>query len=823
MRYLSNILRIRNKKAVSPIIAAILLIGLVVIAGGALIAIVLPMLSTSPDIQVIDDASFNYAGNFLGHGEVSLTNAGNGAGDISSAVVEYYDDTTSTWQAIPTNPQDTFPVTISSLAIYEFEATFDSNESLNKDETYRIKFTLEDGSELVSGSGSISKLRSASISGTPSFTYATGKGTASGIRIFNEGRAFTTITDVRVISNMTDANMVASDDLTSAGYPYDLEVNEYKDITIPFSTIDVDENGFSEYYFEVDVLGEGTFSTEQTPFLLTNPGFEFQNAIWQDSVGDDDVPDRVRLDINTDDEDVNVDAIYVYAYIYDAESGSFSSNRVYLEVAGDNGTQVLSANSLVNLYINFDIGSSGFPGTGIVKLDVEIDLPDPKTSIYASDIGDDVTYLINNTFETDSYSKTVTTDNTGETGSTHLGCETADFEIMLSANYDGGASREDLDADNILDGTLAGSNGWLSTTSQGSSGNLHFNITFLGSHSGGAWISTIDFYFDGDTSWGRLPATMLVYVDNVEHETTWVPNENGYYTLPINMFGVEFSIWYPTMHTTQPDGTNPSYGPMTGEIFINSYSAFAMAEVNLSSASELNQTLVNDNTGTTAAHLGCETDDFEIQLSHNYDNGVSREDLDADQMIYIPTDGEGSGTSRGAQDGFEATGNQHGWLVTDAQGDAGVHFNITLIGDYASGALVSSITLWFDALASWGENPREIYLVLDGSDYIWVDEQPGQNLQGSFTIPIGRYATEIMVVYYSSWDDGSYGPYTTGLNVTILTPGLSAAMAKMDTTSKLVLQKPTENKVAIIPPSISDREITVERIRTEIRTIFIKS
>ncbi|MFW9994437.1 MAG: archaellin/type IV pilin N-terminal domain-containing protein [Candidatus Odinarchaeota archaeon] len=48
-----NVLRKTKKKAVSPVVAAILLIGLVVVAGAAIAFIVLPMLSSTPAIDKV--------------------------------------------------------------------------------------------------------------------------------------------------------------------------------------------------------------------------------------------------------------------------------------------------------------------------------------------------------------------------------------------------------------------------------------------------------------------------------------------------------------------------------------------------------------------------------------------------------------------------------------------------------------------------------------------------------------------------------------------------------------------------------------------------
>jgi hypothetical protein len=155
---------VNKKRAISPVISVILLIGLAVAAVAAIFLVVLPLLETTTNLQ-IDDAYVEYdddyttaadAGEGFGKGTLILSNAGTGEIEIVTLSVYYSDSVslTANWTKIDNHDKlgittDSPHVILPLAALEELTVRFqipDDND--DKVISYRITITTDGGDEL---------------------------------------------------------------------------------------------------------------------------------------------------------------------------------------------------------------------------------------------------------------------------------------------------------------------------------------------------------------------------------------------------------------------------------------------------------------------------------------------------------------------------------------------------------------------------------------------------------------------------------------------------------------------------------------------------
>ncbi|MFQ5981024.1 MAG: archaellin/type IV pilin N-terminal domain-containing protein [Candidatus Heimdallarchaeota archaeon] len=105
MRKIINLFKMfqKRKRAVSPVIAAILLIGLTVAAGAIVFFIVLPMFESEPEFEVVESQSrliYSQSETEIqqegwGQAELMILNSGNAEGEVSSVEVEFFNTSAS--------------------------------------------------------------------------------------------------------------------------------------------------------------------------------------------------------------------------------------------------------------------------------------------------------------------------------------------------------------------------------------------------------------------------------------------------------------------------------------------------------------------------------------------------------------------------------------------------------------------------------------------------------------------------------------------------------------------------------------------------------
>ncbi|MFX0205116.1 MAG: archaellin/type IV pilin N-terminal domain-containing protein [Candidatus Hodarchaeota archaeon] len=153
---------VNKKRAISPVIAVILLIGLAVAAAAAIFLIVLPLFAPSSNLQM-DDAYVVYddeyttaadLGEGYGKGTLVLSNTGTADIDIVSLKVYYASGVLGPWTEITSHDglliTESNPYTIETLSSLEELSVRFLIPDENDDNTvfYRIIITTDDGEEL---------------------------------------------------------------------------------------------------------------------------------------------------------------------------------------------------------------------------------------------------------------------------------------------------------------------------------------------------------------------------------------------------------------------------------------------------------------------------------------------------------------------------------------------------------------------------------------------------------------------------------------------------------------------------------------------------
>ncbi|MHA2296956.1 MAG: archaellin/type IV pilin N-terminal domain-containing protein [Candidatus Hodarchaeales archaeon] len=142
-----DLMKKTKKKAVSPVVAAILLIGLVVVAGAAIMFIVLPMLNPAPNIENVE-ATVTKVMNFddvtnTTTFEITITNTNTVAVKLVGFSLLNGTDTVTT----ATKPvASTYPITITLGEIVKFQ--FDD---LDYSEATSITLTFTDNLDVTLG------------------------------------------------------------------------------------------------------------------------------------------------------------------------------------------------------------------------------------------------------------------------------------------------------------------------------------------------------------------------------------------------------------------------------------------------------------------------------------------------------------------------------------------------------------------------------------------------------------------------------------------------------------------------------------------------
>jgi flagellin-like protein len=153
---------VNKKRAISPVIAVILLIGLAVAAAAAIFLIVLPLFEPSSNLQM-DDAYVVYddeyttaadLGEGYGKGTLVLSNTGTADIDIVSLKVYYASTVLGPWTEITDHEglliTQTNPYSVETLAtLDELDIRFlIPEENDNNSIFYRIAIRTSDGDEL---------------------------------------------------------------------------------------------------------------------------------------------------------------------------------------------------------------------------------------------------------------------------------------------------------------------------------------------------------------------------------------------------------------------------------------------------------------------------------------------------------------------------------------------------------------------------------------------------------------------------------------------------------------------------------------------------
>jgi hypothetical protein len=136
----------RKRRAVSPILAAILLIGLAVAAGAVLFVIVLPMIQSTGELHF---SSINFS-DFDENGindKVVFTLTNEESKTVSITAIEIQADTGTSWATITNaNTTTTYPFTITTSQS-KIDITYTFAEPLSTD-NLRIRVTYEIGGEV---------------------------------------------------------------------------------------------------------------------------------------------------------------------------------------------------------------------------------------------------------------------------------------------------------------------------------------------------------------------------------------------------------------------------------------------------------------------------------------------------------------------------------------------------------------------------------------------------------------------------------------------------------------------------------------------------
>ena len=210
---------IRKRRAVSPVIAVILLIGLAVAAVAAIFIVVLPLIQTTTDLEIAD-AFVEYDDDYTqtrdhgvgyGKGTVILTNAGTGSVDVVSIKVYYATPFTEVWTEITdaisiqgiTNNE---PYTVNPLATNEeLNIRFViPPENYDNAVLYKIIVTTDDNDDLdTSKTSAVAETDMELSKDRPAISFSTATLTPSGNirRTYDVGP--TSVSDNSAIKNVT--------------------------------------------------------------------------------------------------------------------------------------------------------------------------------------------------------------------------------------------------------------------------------------------------------------------------------------------------------------------------------------------------------------------------------------------------------------------------------------------------------------------------------------------------------------------------------------------------------------------------------------------
>ena len=154
----------RRKRAISPVIAVILLIGLAVAASAAIFLVVMPLFEPTSNLELTDayvvyDDSYTKTvdiGVGYGKGSVFLSNAGTGKIEVIEIYISYKIPSDVDWITITNNVESlqsitpNYPYEINPLAINDELTVRFPIPNANVDDTvaYRMTVTTKDGTTL---------------------------------------------------------------------------------------------------------------------------------------------------------------------------------------------------------------------------------------------------------------------------------------------------------------------------------------------------------------------------------------------------------------------------------------------------------------------------------------------------------------------------------------------------------------------------------------------------------------------------------------------------------------------------------------------------
>lgn len=158
-----NQLKSNRKRAVSPVIAVILLIGLAVAAAAAIFIVVLPLLEPTSSLEIIDgyvlyDSDHTTSmdkGIGYGMGYVNIANVGTGEVDVTNISIYYFDEfenpirlnSTEAWSMESIKPSDPWTISVTGADLLRIRFILPENNDDNE-VAYKITVTPEEGRDL---------------------------------------------------------------------------------------------------------------------------------------------------------------------------------------------------------------------------------------------------------------------------------------------------------------------------------------------------------------------------------------------------------------------------------------------------------------------------------------------------------------------------------------------------------------------------------------------------------------------------------------------------------------------------------------------------
>ncbi len=239
-----NQIKSNRKRAVSPVIAVILLIGLAVAAAAAIFIVVLPLLEPTSSLEIIDgyvlyDADHTSSmdeGIGYGMGYVDIANVGTGEVDVTNISIFYFDtpswirlNSTEAWSMESITPNAPWAISVTGKDLLRIRFIIPEKNDDN-DVAYKITATPKAGRELdTTQSENVDELDMKLSADEPTITYTRTLDIIRRIYTISP----TTVTDNSKVKNVTyevfeDSTGVLSKTITSStSWPW--QWNTYND------------------------------------------------------------------------------------------------------------------------------------------------------------------------------------------------------------------------------------------------------------------------------------------------------------------------------------------------------------------------------------------------------------------------------------------------------------------------------------------------------------------------------------------------------------------------------------------------------------------